>query len=409
MTEQGRFVYPFQKIYYVGPRGNGFDILLAAAGSHIFSFDIPSGTLLGQWPSDSQDGKESDASQSDEWPAKRRKVAANGEGDVFSESSESVEFVAERVKGQRRKKKTVESKLPNVSHLVMSKDRKHIISVTAEDKCIRVFELRGNGKLRVLSSRRVFVLVEDISRQMTDGGHRNMPKRLCALILSPNESTILAGDKFGDVYALPLHISSDNPTLPPPGVSRPPAEEFTTSATELTVHTKGNLEALRQQREQRNVVKRKEGPVFNHKLLLGHVSLLTDLIITELNVGTKLRQYILTADRDEHIRVSRGLEQAHMIENYCHGHKEFVSKISILPWAPEILVAGSGESSIKTYHWRKGEIAHVEEFGLRLFKQAIFKELAEQGEVRNLAVSGLWTIQAAPTEPWGFVLVALEG
>src|SRR4051794_6322610 len=103
-----------------------------------------------------------------------------------------------------------------------------------------------------------------------------MPKRLCAVVLTPDEYTILAGDKFGDAYALPLHpkqfgaISSAD--------REKASTEFQPSATELTVHTKGNREALRQQREQKTAAPKKEGPTFEHKLLLGHVSLLTDLI-----------------------------------------------------------------------------------------------------------------------------------
>src|ERR1700761_3541275 len=142
-----------------------------------------------------------------------------------------------------------------------------------------------------------------------------MPKRICAIVLTPDEKNILVGDKFGDVYLLPLHPTED--WTPPTPKQDQSSKPFAPSATELTVHTKGNLEALRQQRLQKALQPRKEGLQFEYKLLLGHVSLLTDVAITEVVVESKTRQYILTADRDEHIRVSRGITQAHIIENYC--------------------------------------------------------------------------------------------
>src|SRR5271156_1161878 len=189
-----------------------------------------------------------------------------------------------------------------------------------------------------------------------------MPKRVCAIVLTPDQSMLLVGDKFGDVYSLPLLVSTAvlAPTAAP--TTETPTPKFQTSASELTVHTKGNREALRQQREQKASPKKKEGPTFEHKLLLGHVSLLTDLVITEVKVEGKKRPYILTADRDEHIRVSRGPSQAYIIENYCLGHKEFVSKLCIFPWDTNFLVAGSGETSLKVFHWRTGRLVDETSF-----------------------------------------------
>jgi tRNA (guanine-N(7)-)-methyltransferase subunit TRM82 len=400
-------VHPFQKLCYVdmGHR----DLLFAAAGSYIYSFWLASGEILSTWPSNSDDdlsdtgnGVAAKKDHAGESPSKKRKLSAQGVAAESSDSSISVEIVAERAKGQRRKRKTIDSKPPNVSHLIAAKDQKHIIAVTTEDKCIRVFELGsvleqgGGGKLKLLSK-------------------RCMPKRLCAIVLTPDDSTILAADKFGDVYSLPLQ---DTPSAYALATNDPqkPAGDFKPSATELTVHTKGNREALRQQREQKATPKTKEGPNFEHKLLLGHVSLLTDLIIAEANVVGKRRQFILTADRDEHIRVSRAPSQAHIIQNYCLGHKEFVSKLCILPWQLDILVAGSGESFIKTFHWQTGQL--VGDFPvLQVISGAITSsayDLSEHKPLRKLAVSGIWPMEAKIGSGYlagksGFVLVAFEG
>ncbi len=246
---------------------------------------------------------------------------------------------------------------------------------------------------------------------------RCMSKRLCAIVLTPDDSTILAADKFGDVYSLPLLPSPIERTTPLPSASKKTAAEFEPSASELTVHTKGNLAALRQQQAQKAspAARKKEGPDFEHQHLLGHVSLLTDLIIAEGDIAGKRRKYILTADRDEHIRVSRGPSQAHIIENYCLGHKEFVSKLTILPWQEDVLVTGSGEPKIKSFRWQKGELVGDLELS-EIVQKAISsyrEDLSEHKPLKKLATSGLWPIQVAHegklTSSSRFVLVAFEG
>jgi tRNA (guanine-N(7)-)-methyltransferase subunit TRM82 len=50
-------------------------------------------------------------------------------------------------------------------------------------------------------------------------------------------------------------------------------------------------------------------------LILGHTSVLTTSVLTPDE------SYIITADRDEHIRVS-WFPQGHTIESFCLGHKK---------------------------------------------------------------------------------------
>ena len=392
--------HPFQKLCYVE---NDSGVLFAAAGPYIYSLSLASGEIVSTWPSnsnddlcDSENGVTAQKDPPGEPPSKKRKLSADGAAAESSDSSTSVEIVAERAKGQRRKAKVIDSKLPTVSHLIAAKGQKHVIAVTTEDKRLRVLEIGKRGRLKLLSQ-------------------RCMPKRLCAIVITPDDSTILVADKFGDVYSLPLQdvpLAATSAT----SVQRKPTEDIKPSATELTVHTKGNREALRQQREQKTAAKTKERPTFEHKLLLGHVSLLTDLIIAEADVAGKRRQFILTADRDEHIRISRGPPQAHVVENYCLGHKEFVSKLCILPWQPDILVAGSGGTSIKTFHWQTGQLAgDLSVFGI--ISNAVSSsthDLFEHKPLQKIAVSGIWPMRAEVGPGYlarksGFVLVAFEG
>lgn len=52
-------------------------------------------------------------------------------------------------------------------------------------------------------------------------------------------------------------------------------------------------------------------------------------------------RYILTADRDEKIRVSWAAAP-HSIESFCLGHTEFVSRILVVPDHAELLLSSSG-------------------------------------------------------------------
>ena len=191
-----------------------------------------------------------------------------------------------------------------------------------------------------------------------------MPKRPCAIAFTPDESTILAADKFGDVYSLPLLL---NPEVETAFVeaARKAAEEakkYEPAATELTVHSRANRRALETQIAQAKERLAKSGQAlqtkdvqqFSHKLLLGHVSMLTDMLVTTLVPSEdveKARTYILTADRDEHIRISRGPPQSHIIEGYCLGHHEFVNRMCLAE--PDLLVSGGGDNEIFVWEWLK--------------------------------------------------------
>ena len=192
-----------------------------------------------------------------------------------------------------------------------------------------------------------------------------MPKRPCAVILTSDNSTIMCADKFGDIYSLPLigqtyesvTSNGDNKQKTKDGISDSPQKPFVPSATSLTVHTKGNHEALRQQQKLKNPKAERKSMNFEHQLLLGHVSLLTDVVCASiLSSSNRKRSYIISSDRDEHIRVSRGIPQAHIIEGYCLGHTEFVSKLCIPPTHPHLIISGGGDDFLLLWDWRSGII-----------------------------------------------------
>ncbi|KAL8723226.1 MAG: hypothetical protein Q9225_000416 [Loekoesia sp. 1 TL-2023] len=195
-----------------------------------------------------------------------------------------------------------------------------------------------------------------------------MPKRPCTITFTPDQKTILCGDKFGDVYALPLLPGGfkENHVLPPheePKTKQNPLSreaKFASSANPKTVHTLKNRKALEHQLSSANKKSSQKTMGFEHQLLLGHVSLLTDIVCVSVP-GKDVarpddRTYIITADRDEHIRVSRGMPQAHIIEGFCLGHTQFVSKLCVPRWNQQCLISGGGDDYLLVWNWLSGRI-----------------------------------------------------
>ncbi|XP_038616056.1 tRNA (guanine-N(7)-)-methyltransferase non-catalytic subunit WDR4 [Tachyglossus aculeatus] len=83
------------------------------------------------------------------------------------------------------------------------------------------------------------------------------------------------------------------------------------------------------------------------KLELGHLSMLLDVAVSPDD------QYILTADRDEKIRVSL-FSAPHNIESFCLGHTEFVSRIFVVPNCPDLLLSTSGDCSLRLWEYKSG-------------------------------------------------------
>ncbi|KAK2734603.1 tRNA (guanine-N(7)-)-methyltransferase non-catalytic subunit trm82 [Onygenales sp. PD_40] len=370
------------------------NLLVTAAGPKLYVWDSATGSQLAVWPEqiesevnvtqvENSGSRERDDAGSSEPPGKKRKLspAPSKEGQGGEEIQQSG---TEANESKPQGAKLAWSTIPIVT---ASRDGEHIVAVTAEDKCIRVFKVGARGELSQLSE-------------------RFMPKRPCAVVLSTDESSILCADKFGDVYSLPLFPSPD--FKPPTQKPAQPVQPSQPSASTLTVHTKRNLQALQQQlKRAATITEKPAGPSFELKLLLGHVSMLTDVLSVALRDDSGVsRSYILTADRDEHIRVSRGQPQSHIIQSYCLGHTAFVSKLCIPSWNPAVLVSGGGDDFILVWNWAKGEI---------LQKVPLNSGVAgSNGNAPELAVNGIWAVDFSENESLrqkavGAVVITLEG
>jgi tRNA (guanine-N(7)-)-methyltransferase subunit TRM82 len=344
--------HPFQCITAIYPSSSQNAYLLAACGPKLLSTCLRTGDIKSQWtPEDLKDPS----------------ILSNpGDGHLDNERP------AKRLKGSN-----LTTNAPNIIRIAASPNGDHAVIVT-DDKCVRVFAVSSEGALDEMSQ-------------------RTMPKRPCAIQVLPDNATILCGDKFGDVYQLPLLPIAKDEDSPnePRETSQQAPQPFKPSATTATVHTKRNLKALEAQQKQKNLTpKLKEPLAFEHKLLLGHVSMLTDLVYADQEVDGKHRGYIITADRDEHIRVSRGSPQSHVIEGYCLGHTEFVSKICAIP-GTNFLVSGGGDDTICAWEWPSFRLkSKFGSFQRRVRDTSNANSSPDQPETEYLAVSGIWTAKA---------------
>jgi WD40 repeat protein len=128
-----------------------------------------------------------------------------------------------------------------------------------------------------------------------------IPKRANVVKFTPDGEYVVVGDKFGDVYRFSLK-SFDK-----------------------------------------------------EELILGHVSVLTDLFFSS---NGKL---IITADRDEKIRVSK-FPNGYNIENYCLGHYEFVYQAVPLTSFDGFLVSGGGDDYLNLFNYLTGK--HIQKVDL---------------------------------------------
>ncbi|OTA96962.1 hypothetical protein M434DRAFT_392406 [Hypoxylon sp. CO27-5] len=347
-------------------------ILCATKGTSIHTFDLDSGSsFLSSWthPATKQLEKQLESSESQETtqegqdlneqesgqpPSKKRKLDSENKPNVEGNGQADTKAVEAVSNGNGKSKQKPESRgqrpeLPFVNLLAATEDGSHLVAVTGQDKTLWVFEHDGKGTLKELSQ-------------------RVMPKRPSSIVLTAdgNRTTILSADKFGDVYSLPLISSStppeaaatpastSTPTPSTPSSAPAPSSSFKPAANRFTVHSKRNLRALEEQERilasRQPQEARKEGPAFEHEVILGHVSMLTALVLATSSDG---KPYIITADRDEHIRVSRGVPQAHVIETYCLGHKSFVNALCL---AGSLLVSGGGDDGLYLWAWKPGHL-----------------------------------------------------
>lgn len=133
------------------------------------------------------------------------------------------------------------------------------------------------------------------------------PKRPCSISIDSDQNAVI-GDKFGDVYKIPID-------------SQPPVSE-------------------------KQLVP-----------ILGHVSMLTQVLM----IPFEGKQYILTADRDEHIKVSY-YPQTFVVKHWLFGHEEFISSMVVPGFDAKLLITAGGDNSIYLWNWLDNKLVSSFDF-----------------------------------------------
>lgn len=131
------------------------EFLAASAGPKIYLFDATTGSKLSSWPSKPAPADPGAAASSlneaagaggSEPPEKRRKLSSSPSAEASGKSGD----------GKTASTGIAKSAAPqwtSISILVVTKTGNHVIAVTTEDKCVRVFEVAKDGALLQLSER----------------------------------------------------------------------------------------------------------------------------------------------------------------------------------------------------------------------------------------------------------------
>ncbi|KAK9487545.1 hypothetical protein V1527DRAFT_419832 [Lipomyces starkeyi] len=281
--------HPIQKLAY-NPHSKA---LYLAVGERIQKFDSVTGNLINEWipPTPHQD----------EDPEEHKK----------------------------KKTKTEDNKHNVFRTLTCSPDGQYVVGSTDERKSLVVL--------------RADLSVVNI---------RDFPKRPSAIDITSDSSTVLLGDKFGDVYAVPIRDIAYPPTV---GLSR--------ISEVAECESGGELDPI-----------------------LGHVSMLVDLLVTEDQKGLR---HIISSDRDEHIRVTK-YPESYVIEAFCFGHEQYVSQLLIPSWSPNTLISGGGDDFLAHWDWTTGELLEKVDIHSILYPKSDKHGSDEQ--IEEVAVSGIWQV-----------------
>ncbi|TKS66789.1 tRNA (guanine-N(7)-)-methyltransferase non-catalytic subunit wdr4 [Collichthys lucidus] len=88
-------------------------------------------------------------------------------------------------------------------------------------------------------------------------------------------------------------------------------------------------------------------PQAEGELKMGHLSMLLAVTMSPDD------RYVITADRDEKIRVSH-LRSPYNIQSFCLGHQQFVSALLVPSGRPRWLLSGSGDGTVKLWEYESG-------------------------------------------------------
>ncbi|XP_057708358.1 tRNA (guanine-N(7)-)-methyltransferase non-catalytic subunit wdr4 isoform X3 [Corythoichthys intestinalis] len=200
-----------------------------------------------------------------------------------------------------------------------SKDDSTVDGNSLESDRILAFTVSPSGKRVALTddSKRLVLFQYEHSWQHVST--RWLVRRGTSLVFTKAEDEILVADKSGDVYSFSV--------------------------------------------KQRD----KEGA-----LKMGHLSM---VLAVTMSINDK---YIITADRDEKIRVSH-LRSPYNIQSFCLGHKQFVSSLLVPSGDMHWLLSGSGDGTVKLWEYETGQ--KLESWDLNNLEETLVPKLDNEMKV----------------------------
>ena len=477
---------PFHRLRVCG------NVLVAARGASIHTFNITDGSHIAAWrvpqPADeaektaaAKEAEEKTGEKVDDAaeaegddggddavpPSKRRKVDEaedkddnnnnNNNNNNTNGDAKETQDGAEPSKKKKSKKPKAKPAAAAAAAANAAKAQKVAALRTADLPVVSILEATDDGRHLVVMmghDKTLRVLAHDLQGHLTQLSARVMPKRPCAVAFTADGQTILSGDKFGDVYALPLievvkteaekaAEKAAKESAAAAAAAQQAEEQKASKATvvaplrleanQFTVHTKGNRQALENQRRQKELLRQQgldqqkrdaEHSTSEYQLLLGHVSMLTAVAVAQGFADGELaradvkttkatkppkRPLILTADRDEHIRVSRGVvgattaaaaSQTHVIETFCLGHTSFVSRLCIPTTRPDRLVSGGGDGELRVWNfWPEGRLVGTADLASLVAGVSSGQGGETAAAPPKVALSGLHALAGAARNP----------
>ncbi|KAG9017028.1 tRNA (guanine-N(7)-)-methyltransferase non-catalytic subunit trm82 [Tulasnella sp. 427] len=186
------------------------------------------------------------------------------------------------------------------------------VVTTGDDKMLNVWSLGDELETGLIVSRE---------------SSREIPKKSSEIHVTSDGKTILASDKFGDIYQYPM-VPPPEPESGAPGSSTPPKPS----------NSRG-----------RKVQQTSEDKPRHGELILGHTSVITNFTLTPRD------DFVISGDRDEHIRIS-WFPEGYNIERFCMGHRKYVSALHIPQSSPTTLISGGGDPELFVWDWTSGTL-----------------------------------------------------
>ncbi|XP_041366120.1 tRNA (guanine-N(7)-)-methyltransferase non-catalytic subunit wdr4-like [Gigantopelta aegis] len=182
---------------------------------------------------------------------------------------------------------TIEEQNPQDEEEEGKKDKEESLN-TATDNTILASAFSPSGLYFAVcdNQKQLHLFATEPEWTLTDT--RSLSRRCTSIVFTKDDTTVIVGDKCGDVYSIKV---SD---------WEKPAQ-----------------------------------------LCLGHLSILLDVVLVHND------QYIVTCDRDEKIRISH-FPNAYNIHSFCLGHTEFVSSL-VYAKDDDLLISGSGDCSVRVW------------------------------------------------------------